>query len=166
LTSTGNSGVVWANSSGGVSLPTNAVGALTNDGSGNLSWSSGGGSFSSVDYGGYPTSGNQELVTPATKKYHLLVNRSGGGRYTVSGTSWTDGDTFTVATVFGSDPSTIEMWFDALQIYVAGSSAYQTKGCAVVPFGNAANTTKTTVTFTWVNGTWHSDSDMVVTQVI
>ena len=50
----------------------------------------------------------------------MLVSRSPGSRYTVSGTSWNDGDTFTVMTVYGTNPANIEMWFDALQIYIAG----------------------------------------------
>ena len=53
-----------------------------------------------------------------------------------------------------------------LQIYIAGSLAYQTRGCAVKPFGDTDTETKSAVTFTWVNGTWHADSTMSVTQVI
>jgi hypothetical protein len=119
-----------------------------------------------VDYGNYQTTSNIELVSPASNKYHLLVNRSNASRYLVSGTSWNDGDSFTVMTVYGTDPATIEMYFDALQIYMAGSSAYQTKACAVVPFSSTGSETKTAVTFTWVNGTWHADSTMTVTQII
>jgi hypothetical protein len=132
----------------------------------NTVWKTPSGGGNVVDYGNYPTSGNQELISPASNKYHLLVDRSGGGRYTVSGSSWNNGDSFTVMTVFGTNPDNVVMFFDALQIYVAGSGTYQTKSCAIQPFSNTASETKTSVTFTWVNSTWHSDSTMTVTQII